>query len=281
MFEVQSGFLCYNGKFIGSSEPILTADNRSFRYGDGCFETMRVYQGKVLLADLHFERLMASMHLLHFDVPQHFTKAYFIRLITELCVRNGNERLARVRLTVFRSDGGLYDPVNNLPNFIIQSWELNRQVLELNATGLVLDIFPDVRKTSDKYSSIKSNNCLPYVMAAMYAKQHRINEAVLLNPCGRVADTTIANLFIVQGRQIITPPLSEGGVCGVMRKHLLRMELPFTVSENPVTVADLENAEEIFLTNAVTGVRWVSSFRDSSYGNATAVILHELIHEGL
>lgn len=278
---MQSGSLCYNGKFIAASEPILTADNRSFRYGDGCFETMRVYQGKVLLADLHFERLMSSMNLLHFDVPQHFTKTYFTRLITDLCSRNGHDRLARVRLTVFRSDGGLYDPINNIPNFIIQSWELNRQVLELNGTGLRLDIFPDVRKASDKYSYIKSNNCLPYVMAAMYAKQHRINEAVLLNPCGRVADTTIANLFIVQGRDIITPPLSEGGVCGVMRKNLLRMELPFTVSEKPITVADLERADEIFLTNAVTGVRWVGTFRDNSYRNATAVILHELIHEGL
>ncbi|UPK69296.1 aminotransferase class IV [Chitinophaga filiformis] len=281
MFEVQSGSLCYNGKFIAASEPILTADNRSFRYGDGCFETMRVYQGRILLADLHFERLMSSMNLLHFDVPQHFTKSYFTRLVTDLCSRNGHDRLARVRMTFFRSDGGLYDPVNNLPNFIIQSWELGRQTLELNETGLKLDIFPDVRKPSDKYSYIKSNNCLPYVMAAMYAKQHRINEAVLLNPCGRVADTTIANLFIVHGRQIITPPLSEGGVCGVMRKNLLRMELPFTVTEKPITVADLETADEIFLTNAVTGIRWVGSFRDSSYGNATAVILHELIHEGL
>jgi len=281
VFEVQSGYLCYNGKFIGASEPILTADNRSFRYGDGCFETMRVYQGRIMLADLHFERLMASLNLLHFDIPQHFTKAYFTRLISELCNRNGHERLARVRLTVFRSDGGLYDPVNNLPNFIIQCWELKREILELNETGLILDVFPDVRKASDKYSFIKSNNCLPYVMAAMYARQHRINEAVLLNACGRVADTTIANLFIVQGRDIITPPLSEGGVCGVMRKHLLRIESPFSFAERPVTVADLENADEIFLTNAVTGVRWVSSFRDNSYGNATAVILHELIHEGL
>ncbi|MCF6403943.1 aminotransferase class IV [Chitinophaga filiformis] len=281
MFEVQSGSLCYNGKFITASEPILTADNRSFRYGDGCFETMRVYQGRILLADLHFERLMSSMNLLHFDVPQQFTKAYFTRLVTELCSRNGHDRLARVRLTVFRSDGGLYDPINNLPNFIIQSWELNKNILELNETGLRLDIFPDVRKASDKYSYIKSNNCLPYVMAAMYAKQHRINEAVLLNPCGRVADTTIANLFIVHGREIVTPPLSEGGVCGVMRKNLLRMDMPFTVTEKPITVADLETADEIFLTNAVTGIRWVGSFRDSSYGNATAVILHELIHEGL
>lgn len=277
---MQAGYLCYNGKITSACEPVFTADNRSFRYGDGCFETMRVYQGKVLLDDLHFERLMASLHLLHFEVPNNFTKTYFTRLITDLCARNNHDSLARVRLTFFRADGGLYEPANNHANFIIQSWELSKQTLELNEKGLVLEIFPDARKVSDKFSSIKSNNCLPYIMAAMYARQHRFNETVLLNPSGRVADTTIANLFIVSKGKLFTPPLTEGGVCGVMRKHLLRLDLPFQTGEKPITVNDLENADEIFLTNAITGIRWVGSFRESSYGNATAVILHEILHEG-
>lgn len=277
---MQAGFLCYNGKFVGAGEPILTADNRSFRYGDGCFETLKVYQGNVLLEDLHFERLFASMHLLHFDIPQTFTKSYFTKLIRELCVKNGAQQLARIRITVFRSDGGLYDPQDNRANFIIQCWELAAQVLELNEIGLNLDIFPDVKKSCDKLSNIKSNNCLPYVMAAMYAKQHRLHEVVLLNQYGRVADATIANLFIVKQQQLLTPPLTEGGVCGVMRKHLLRMELPFKVVEQELTVEDLENADEIFLTNAIHGIRWVGLFRDNSYGNATAVILHEMLQEG-
>jgi branched-chain amino acid aminotransferase len=278
---VQVGFLCYNGKYIPATDPIFTADNRSFRYGDGFFETLKVYQGNVLLADLHFERLLASLHLLHFDIPTHFTKAFFVKQITDLCVKNNVSHMARVRLAIFRSDGGLYDPVNNLPNFIIQSWELSRTVLELNQNGLVTDIFPDVKKSCDKLSSLKSNNCLPYVMAAMYAKQHRLNEAILLNQYGRVADSTIANLFIVRDKVIYTPPLSEGGVCGVMRKYLLRTELPFKVQEKPLDIDDLENADEIFLTNAIYGIRWVGLFRDSSYGNATAAILHEVLHEGM
>ncbi|WP_161964098.1 aminotransferase class IV [Chitinophaga flava] len=277
---MQVGFLCYNGKFFPAGDPILTADNRSFRYGDGCFETLRVYQGKVLLSDLHFERLMASLNLLHFDVPPYFSKDFFITQILDLCHKNGHTDIARVRFSVFRSEGGLYEPVNNTPNYIIQVWELNKSVLELNEVGLVLDVFPDARKSSDKFSSIKSNNCLPYVMAAMYAKQHRLNEVVLLNQYGRVADSTIANIFIVHDNTIYTPPLSEGGVCGVMRKHLLKTELPFKIEEKPLTVDDLENADEIFLTNAVQGIRWVGVFRDTSYGNATAAILHEVLFDG-
>lgn len=278
---MQQVFICYNGKFIAASEPVLTADNRSFRYGDGCFETMRAVRGEVQLSELHFERLMASLHLLHFDAPHTFTRTYFTRLIAELCSRNNHNRLARVRLTIFRSDGGLYAPENNHPNFIIQSWELDRQVLELNEKGLVVDIFPEARKSCDKFATIKSNNCLPYIMAAIYAKQHRLNETIILNAKDRVADTTIANLFIVNDKKLITPPLSEGCVCGVMRKHIIDMDLPYKVIERPLTIADLENADEIFLTNAITGVRWVGQFRDNNYGNAAAVILHELLHEGV
>ncbi|CAL1516593.1 aminotransferase class IV [Chitinophaga sp. MM2321] len=281
MSEVQVGFLCYNGKYVPAADPIFTADNRSFRYGDGCFETLKVYQGNVLLADLHFERLLASLNLLHFDIPASFTKAFFIGHIIDLCNKNNMSAMARVRFAVFRSDGGLYDPINNLPNFVIQSWDLSPGVLELNENGLVMDIFPDVKKSCDKLSSIKSNNCLPYVMAAMYAKQHQLNEAVLLNQYGRVADSTIANIFVVHHKTIYTPPLSEGCVCGVMRKYLLKTVLNFKVEEKPLAVEDLENADEIFLTNAIYGIRWVGLFRDSSYGNATAAILHEILHEGM
>jgi branched-chain amino acid aminotransferase len=242
---------------------------------------MRAVRGEVQLAELHFERLMASLHLLHFDAPHHFTRSYFARLIAELCSRNNHTQLARIRLTFFRADGGLYHPVDNHPNFIIQSWDLDKQVIELNDRGLIIDVFPEARKSCDKFATIKSNNCLPYIMAAMYGRQHRLDETILLNAHGRVADTTIANLFIVSDKQLITPPLGEGCVCGVMRKHIIDMDLPFKVIEKPLSIADVEDADEVLLTNAITGVRWVGQFRDSRYGNAAAVILHELLHEGV
>ncbi len=272
--------LCYNGKFIPADKPFLMADNRSFRYGDGCFETMKVYQGQLMLADLHFERLMASLHILHID-PAQFTKEYITGLVLELCSQNGLSQGARVRFTVYRGGSGLYIPESNAPEFVIQCWELPGTVFELNEMGLQIDVYPEARKATDKLSNIKSNNALPYVLASMYAKQHQLNEVVLLNTYGRVADTTIANIFAVKGKMVYTPPLAEGCVCGVMRKHLLQMELPFRIEEQPLTIEDLENADEIFLTNAIYGLRWVGLFRDSSYGNATAAILHELLHEGL
>jgi len=273
--------LCYNGAFLAADKPVLTAENRSFRYGDGCFETMRVYQGQILLADLHFERLFASLGLLHIEIPPYFTKTYLANLITELCSINDVSGLARVRLTVFRGGGGLYASEENTPHFIIQSWELSPTILELNDIGWSLDICPGIHKSTDSLANIKSNNCLPYILASQYAKQHSCNEALLLNHYERVADTTIANVFMVKKGIIYTPPLSEGGVCGVMRKHLLNDDYPFEMVEKPLAVADLENADEIFLSNAVFGIRWVDRFRDSSYGNATAAILHEHLQEKL
>ncbi len=273
--------LCYNGKFMAADKPLLTVDNRSFRYGDGCFETMKVYQGQLLLADLHFERLMMSLHILHFHIPPHFTKEYFTGLVLELCRASGVSDLARVRLTVWRAGTGLYDPVDHTPEFIIQCWKLPRHIFELNQAGLTMDVFPDAIKPGDKLSSVKSNNCLPYVLAALYAKEHQISESLLLNQYGRVADSTIANVFIVKGNDILTPPLSEGCVCGVMRKHLLQTEIPFKIKEQPLRISDLENADEIFLTNAIYGIRWVGQFRDTSYGNAASVILHDLLYESM
>ncbi|RAI98453.1 branched-chain amino acid aminotransferase [Chitinophaga skermanii] len=273
--------LCYNGSFLAADKPVFTADNRSFRYGDGCFETMRVYQGQIMLADLHFERLFTSLRILHFNVPTHFTKTYLTKFILELCHLNNVSNLARVRVTVFRGGGGLYAPEDNTPHFLIQCWELQRQVFELNIQGLTLDIYADARKSADKIGNVKSNNCLPYILASQYAKQHQFNEVVLLNQYGRVADTTIANIFVVKQQTIYTPPLSEGCVCGVMRKHLLKGESPFKIKEQPLSIDDLENADEIFLSNAIFGIRWVGAFRDSSYGNATAAILHDLVHEGM
>ncbi|MCK7559614.1 aminotransferase class IV [Chitinophaga sedimenti] len=195
--------LCHNGKFIPADKTVLSADNRSFRYGDGCFETMKVYQGQLLLADLHFERLMASLHILHID-PAQFTREYITGLVRELCQRNNVSELARVRLTVYRSGSGLYFPESNAPEFVIQCWELSRSIFELNETGLHIDVFPDARKNTDKLSTIKSNNALPYILGSIYARQHELQEVIMLNPYGRAADTTIANIFLwCSGRRFI------------------------------------------------------------------------------
>jgi branched-chain amino acid aminotransferase len=263
-----SNFINFNGKFLPSNTTVLTADNRSFRYGDGLFETIKVADGRILLDNYHFERLLAGVRLLQFEQSPLFTAEKLAGHILELCEMNGHGVLARVRLVVFRGNGGLYDPVDHFPNFIIQSWSLAPRSSELNEEGLVIDVFPHGRKSCDAYANLKSNNYLLYAMAALYARQNQLNDCLVLNSYDRIADSTIANLFYCKQGHIYTPPLTEGCVAGVMRR-LLMETLPgagLPVLEKETTREDLESADEVFLTNALKGIKWVKAFGAATYG---------------
>jgi|SRR5579871_5052249 len=272
----------YNGTILRAGEPVLKAGNRGFRYGDGLFETLLVKNGRIRLSNYHFDRLFAGCRLLQFDSPAHFTRESLETRILQLCHKNGHMALARVRLAIFRADGGLYDPVSLHPQYLIESWPLTPADTGLNANGLVIDVYPDGRKACDALANCKSSNFLLYVLAAFYAKEHRLNDCLVLNTHQRLADTTIANLFWVKQGQVFTPPLSEGGVAGVMRRHLLAT-LPaagFPVHEQPATAEDLLYADEVFLTNALKGIRWVGAFRTARYPNTlSANVFDHLITE--
>ena len=273
----EANFLFYNGKISKTGKMLISPDNRSFKYGDGFFETLKMVDGKLLLADYHFERLFESLDILQFSKPVYFSPDYLKEQITVLAKKNVHSRMARIRITIFRGEGGLYEVSNHFPHYLIQSWELNPANNKLNENGLVLGMFSEARKVCDSFSPIKSNNYLPYVMAALWAKREKLNDAILLNPYNRVSDATIANVFIVKDGQIRTPALSEGCVNGVMRRHLLsslrRENMP--VSEDQLSIEEIMEASEIFLTNAIYGIRWVKGLGNSGYTNQLATYLHK------
>ncbi len=270
-------YLNQNGKIIKEEKTIISPNNRSFRYGDGCFETMKMIDGKILLQDYHFERLFASLALLQFDVPNYLTADYLQQQILEVAKKNYHNKLARIRLTINRGDGGLYDPQNHFPNYIIQTWDLNPANNILNENGLVIDVFTKAKKVCDDYSHVKSNNYLSYAMAALWAKKQHVNDAILLNPYDRIADATIANVFIITNDIIKTPSLAEGCVSGVMRRYLLtKMRAEnMPIDETKIEIEELLQANEIFLTNGIYGIRWVKQLRENNYTNTASALLHE------
>ncbi len=266
-----------NGKLLKEEHIAISPNNRSFRYGDGCFETIKVVKGKIVLANYHLERLLASIHALQFEPPSFFTADYLTEQITTVVNKNGHQALARVRLMVFRGDGGLYDAANHFPNCLVQSWALNPASNQLNDNGLIIDVFPKSRKACDDYSHLKSNNYLSYAMAALWAKQQHLNDAIVLNMHHRVADTTIANLFMVKDGIIKTPALTEGPVAGVMRKYLMQQmkAAGIPVEETTITVDELQEAHEIFLTNAIYGIKWVKQCGNNQLHQTVAQTLHQ------
>ena len=265
-------YLNYNGRFFSADAAVLPANNMSYRYGDGVFETMKVANGNILFAAYHFERLFSGMEVLKFKVPSLFTVEKIRDEVKALCQKNNCERLARIRFSVSRGNGGLYDCDNNF-SYLIECWPLEEKVF--NETGLVIDIFPDARKSNDVFSNLKSANYLPYIMAAVWAKENKLNDALILNQHGRICDATIANVFWVKGNKIFTPPLTEGCVAGVMRRRILDLgvgisDLGLNINESVLTEEILLKADEVFLTNVITGIRWVKQFRVKTYNNQLA-----------
>jgi branched-chain amino acid aminotransferase len=150
---------------------------------------------------------------------------------------------------------------------------------EWNSNGLVMGIYPDVVKSCDAVANLKHNNYLPYLMAALQAKAHKWNDAVVLNMHGRICDTTIANLFIVKNGSVFTPSLAEGCVAGVMRKQVLALlrQQGWSVAEAALTPEALLHADEVFVTNAIYGLRWVQRVNEKEYGNAMAQKIYALL----
>jgi len=113
-------------------------------------------------------------------------------------------------------------------------------------------------------------------MAAQYAKANKLNDCLINNVKGHIADATIANIFLVKNNLVITPSLSEACVSGVMRRYLIEKlgaSPNFELREGVVTKNDLETFDEVFLTNAINGIRWVKSFRNKTYVNTQTIQL--------
>jgi branched-chain amino acid aminotransferase len=268
--------ICVNGQFQRADEPALLVSNRGYRYGDGLFETMKIHNGRLLLKELHFERLFKGLQLLKFDIPSLFTGQNLEKHIAGLCRKNSCEQLGRIRLSVFRGNGGLYDEARTL-EYIIECWPLDDTASQLNENGLIIDIYPDARKTCDSFSNIKSASFQPYSMAALFAKENKLNDCLVLNSKGNIADSTIANLFLVKNDRVITPALSEGCIEGVMRKYLLGelRAVGYKTEETIINVDELEKADELFLTNAIKGIRWVKGFKEKTYGHSLTTEIYD------
>ena len=266
-----------NGKLAKADQPLIAVQNRAFRYGDGLFETMKCVNGIIGLQHLHFERLFTGMNQLMFQVPGWFTTEFLTHQIQQLITANDHQSTSRIRLMVFRGSGGLYDANLAELNFLIESFPLPAASVNEN---LVIGVYDQARKSQDVFASIKSNNFLPYIVAAHHAKNAGWHDAIILNTSDRVADSTIANVFLIKNNIISTPALGEGCVAGVMRRYLLGKlrSAAYQVTEACITPAALYAADEVFLTNAVSGIRKVKTAGDSHYSfHLSTQIAHEIL----
>jgi len=266
-------FINCNGELLDADTPVVTASNRSLRYGDGLFETMRWERGRLTLGDFHFERLFRGMGILQMELPPGFRAANLTEQIRNLCEKNRLET-ARIRFNVYREDSPALFPVNNRPRFIIETAELPL----LNPEPVRATLYTDEKKSTGILSNLKINNYLLYIMASRYAGQNGYDDALIQNADGRLCEATSSNLFFISGNKIVTPSLSEGCVAGVMRRQLLGLlpEWGYTVLETAIPKALMDEADEAFLTNAIHGIRPVTSIGNKKFPQ---VLTQEIIRQ--
>ncbi len=245
---------------------------RGLYYGDSLFESIRVFGGRIPLWEQHWARLSGGLRTMGYSLPVHWTGPYFKEQIQRLAPFH-----ARVRLTVWRSPGGLYAPENNLPNFLLTAQALESGEYEWDAMGVCLGLCKSVRLPVDALSGLKALNAPRYVAAAQEAHTEGWDEAILLNMHDRVCETTGSNLFWLEDSVFCTPPLSEGCVTGTLRSLLLALmpEWGYAVREEAATFASLLQAEEVFLTNAVRGIQWVRICAGKKYNSLKTRGLHD------
>ncbi len=275
-------FIDYNGKLFPEKEAILTSENRSFRYGDGLFETMRWMDGDVRFLDYHLQRLHKGMEMLHMDQSVRFDHQ-FVRAQADKLIRKNNleGEHVRLRLHVFRDGGGLYSPAQNKVSYILGCSKLNKDDLKHRKLGLIVDVYPEYRKAASELSGIKSANALVYVMAGLYRKNKDLDDVIILNQDGYVCESLSSNVFFWYDKKLYTPAISEGCIAGVMRRVVIDMALDsgLEVVEAQIHPDILKEADEIFHTNAVQGVQWVMGYKQKRYFNRISRMLQDKLAE--
>lgn len=271
-------YINHNGKITLTEEAHIQVQNRAFRYGYGLFETMLVAKGAIQLSEYHWERLYAGMKQLALELPLLVTLERLEEEVWRTINKNKLEKLCRVRVQVYGGDGGLYGQGDDKAGYVIECFQLDEGAMHFNENGLIVGIAGGLNKSADSLCNLKSCNALIYTIAAQQAHEHQWNDALIRNTAGNIIESSIANIFWIKDGIVYTPPLTEGCVAGVMRRYLLH---DIAVEEKKLSVEELLLADEVFLTNAIKRMRWVSCIGDRFYKNEqTKAIYHNTFELG-
>lgn len=258
-----------NGHFFSKEEAVLTHTNRGFKYGDGVFETLRVVKGSIFFWEDHYFRLMASMRMLRMEIPMNFTLEHIQDEIIATVRKNNLEQgAARVRMTVFRKDGGLYIPEDNQVAYVIEASKMESPFYLFQENHYEVELFRDYFLNKDMLSQLKTTNKILNVLAGVYAKENGYQNCLLLNSEKQVVEAINGNVFLVSGNQVKTPPLKDGCLNGIVRKKLMEIvaaDEGLGLLEESISPFELQKADELFITNTISGILPITKYRKKAY----------------
>lgn len=261
-----------NGNLLPDSSPTIHPGNRAHLYGDGVFETIRIMSGKPINVENHIARLVEGAKVLRIRIPSYYNAQFFQERIEELVSKSNITKGGKCRLSIDRATGGTYLPTSNEANFYIEVESYGSNFFELNAKGLEVDIYSDIKLQKNFLSNFKTKSCLQYVMAAVAAKEKELDDVFLGNDKGTILETSSSNVFVVSNGVLYTPGLEEGCLAGTMRMQVINLALKtgIKVYECPILPQNLLAADEIFITNAIKGINWIGGYRTKTFSNAIA-----------
>jgi branched-chain amino acid aminotransferase len=239
-----------DGKFYGERDAKISVFDHGLLYGDGIFEGIRAYHGRVFRLKEHIDRLFCSAKAILLKIPM--SRAEITRAVVESCRRN-KLRDGYIRLVVTRGVGtlGLNPKRCKNPSVIVIADKIQLYPQELYKRGMEIVTVPTVRNLHSALNpAIKSLNYLNNILAKIEANNAGCEEAVMLNAEGFVSECTGDNIFIVKEGKLMTPPLSAGALYGITRQVVIELaeQSGIKVSEPNMTRYDLFNADECFLT---------------------------------
>jgi branched-chain amino acid aminotransferase len=249
----------FNGQ-INNSEFLLSNNNRSFLYGDGIFETLKVVNRKIIFWEDHYFRLMASMRIVRMKIPKNFTLEFLENEILNLVDIQNLNNLARVRITVFRNDGGLYLPKDLNVSYLIQTSELKASNYQNEVIDYEVDLYKDFFVAKNLLSTLKTTSKMIHVTGSIFAKENDFDNCILLN-----SDKNVIEFLN-----------------GIIRKKILEIkssELDIEIKEEIISPFELQKADELFVTNTITGIQSVSLYRKKNFENKVANELVAILNQ--
>lgn len=261
----------FNGNI--TSEANLLVGNRGFLYGDSVFETVKILDGKILFLEDHYFRLMSAMRIVRMEIPMNFTLEYFEEQLLSLAAAENLSSSSRARISVYRNEGGFYLPKDNNVSFLVTVQPVENSVYRIEKEEYEVELYKDFVVAKHLLSTIKSSNRMINVTGSIFADENGYDNCLLINDDKNVIEALNGNLFMLMGNKLITPPISEGCLNGVMRKQILALAKKIEtieVEETPISPFDLQKADELFITNVIRGIQPITKYRKKEYETKTA-----------
>lgn len=270
-----------NETIVAAEDFSIHAGSRAFLYGDGVFESIRIRNGVPLNLENHVKRMLEGAKAIKIRVPSYFTVDFFDVRIRELCKKSNITQGGFCRLSLDRMNGGKYKPETNEAQFFIEVKPLDNNDFVLNTKGLEVDIYTDLKKQKNMLANFKLKNCLLSIMASIKAQERQLDDLLISNDTGGILEGTNSNMFVVSNGVLYTPGLEEGCLAGTMRMQIINLAIRnnIRVYESNILPQNLLVADEIFMTNAISGITWVSGYRTKRYFNNTSKRLIQLLNE--